>query len=83
MFNATEILKALACDNAPRMEVCHDTKLANSALDEPEGCGEALQMDPADAGGDQEDAVQPSGRCVMCGDPVADGRDIHIECIPF
>ena len=82
-MNYDEFFKASACDNAPRLEVVHETQLANSSLDGSDVVRAEPSLDEADVGGNQADPVQPVGRCVMCGDPVEDGRDIHIECIPF
>jgi hypothetical protein len=82
VFDINEILRAQACDNLPR-EVCHDTQLANRTSDQSESGCQALPVDKADAGGDQADAVQSVGRCILCGDPVEDGHAIHRECIPF
>ena len=89
MFDINEILRAQACDNLPR-EVCHEAQLANSALYQPEGRSEALQVDTANVGGDQADAVQPVGTCPACGLPIAEPEsdgDIekpwHRKCLPF
>lgn len=96
MFDINEILRAQALDNLPR-EVCHDAQLANRVPDESEGCGEALPVDTADAGGDQADAGAVIGICADsdCGKPVtaATGRiwnkgkpgeyAMHHDCLPF
>lgn len=85
MFDINEILRAQACDNLPR-EVCHDTQLANRVPDESEGCGEALPVDEADAGGDQADAgavIDICDICAECGKPVTAADPYHIACIPF
>lgn len=96
MIDIDAILRAQACDNLPR-EVSHDAQLANRASDESEGCGEALSLDEADAGGDQADAGAVIGICsdFGCGRPVTamTGRiwnkgtpreyALHYDCLPL
>lgn len=94
-FTGTEIVRAVACDNAPRMGVIHGEELADCEADRSEAGGEARTMDSIDARRDQADAGHVVGTCSDCKKPVTEGTGqihhvagfepfaIHRDCIPF
>lgn len=74
MFEISEILKAQACDNLPRIEVSHDNETASTdqAVESVSGSGTA-GADAAECGaGDSE-----LGMCPRCKFPVMEWQEFR------